>query len=301
MTVPIVGVHGINCYRYYKHAGTPEAAATEMAAGWTAALAEGTALAEDAALPPEATAGRLAVAYYSHLLRKQVTAQGANELKWLDPAEQAILTDLLSDLGAPAQIAQGGATLPFRQIGSWLDDHLPGVTNATVAAFCREVEAYLGSPDPKEPEVVSEQRKAVRNTVAATIAEHRPRAVVAHSLGSVVAYETLWEYQDLEVDLLLTIGSPLGLRGVVQARLLPRFDQATGRGARPPGVKAWVNVADKGDLVARTGSLAGSFDGVTQLPDISIGKVAYHAATAYLRHPVVAAQLAPYLEAPQHQ
>jgi len=281
MSVPVVGVHGINCYRYYQDAGTQQGAASLMAADWTAALAEG------AGLAPQATAGHLAVAYYSNLLRKRATAQGADDLKWLTEPEQSVLTDLLRDLGAPPQVAQGPATVPFRQLGQWLAKRLPRVGTGTVAVFCQEVQAYLGSPD-------SAPRKAVRAAVAAAVADHRPRAIVAHSLGTVVAYETLWEYPDLQVDLLLTLGSPLGMPSVVQARLIPPFDQATGRGARPPGVTTWLNVADRGDLVAAAGTLADSFDGVTQLPDITIGQVAFHAATAYLRHPKVAAAITPH-------
>lgn len=44
--------------------------------------------------------------------------------------------------------------------------------------FCHEVHTYLSTVD-------SPRRKAVRATVAETIAEARPRVVVAHSLGSV--------------------------------------------------------------------------------------------------------------------
>jgi len=285
MTTPVVGVHGINCYRYYQDAGTQEGAASLMAADWTAALTEG------AGLPPQATTDRLAVAYYSDLLRKRVTPQGTDDLKWLTEPEQSVLTNLLRDLGAPPQVAQGPATVPFRQLGQWLAKRLPRVGTGTVAVFCQEVQAYLGSPD-------SAPRQAVRAAVAAAIADHRPSAIVAHSLGTVVAYETLWEYPDLEVDLLLTLGSPLGMPSVVQSRLIPPLNQATGRGARPPGVKVWVNVADKGDLVASPVSLEKTFDGVTQLPDITIAKLGFHAATGYLRHPEVAAAIAPYLELP---
>jgi hypothetical protein len=282
MSHPVVGVHGINCYRYCTEAGTAEAAAALMSARWSTALAEGCGAAT------EAKADRLAVAYYAHLLHR-ATAQGPEtDLKWLSGGEQSVLMDLVRDLGAPPQVAQGPGTAPVRQAAQWLAAHFGGAAVGSVGLFCREVQAYLGTPD-------SAKRKAVGDTVADTIAEHRPSAVVAHSLGSVVTYEALWHRPDLKVDLLLTIGSPLGMPRVVQDRLIPPLDPCTGRGAKPPGVAAWVNIADRGDLVAATGSLAGSFDGVTQEPDITIGPVAFHAATSYLRHPEVARHLAPYL------
>lgn len=282
MSAPVVGVHGINCYRYCTEAGTPQAAAELMAAAWSTALAEG------ADRAPQAGTGSLAVAYYANLLHK-ATAQGtAADLKWLSEGERSVLMDLVRDLGAPPQVAQGPGTVPVRQAAHWLAARFGGVAVGSVAVFCREVQAYLGTPD-------SGKREAVRDTVAGVIDARRPRAVVAHSLGSVVTYEALWHRPDLKVDLLLTIGSPLGMPRVVQDRLVPPLDQRTGRGATPPGVTTWVNVADRGDLVAATGSLADSFGGVTQEPDITIGPVAFHAATSYLRHPVVAAHLAPYL------
>lgn len=274
MSTPLAGVHGIRCYRYYEEAGTPEGASALMSQAWATALAAPSAI---------------TVAYYSHLLRKPVTAQGPeDDLRWLTPSEQAVLADLVTDLGAPPQVAQGPGTVPVRQIAHWLEARLGPSATGPVAAFCREVDAFLSDRD-------APHRKAARDTVADTIRASRPRAVVAHSLGSVVAYETLHHHPDLEVELLLTIGSPLGMRHVVMNRLDPSADRSTGRGRRPPGVASWLNVADRGDIVAAPGGLAAAYDGVTQLPDITIGTVAFHGATAYLAHPQVAAALAPYL------
>lgn len=275
MSTPIVGVHGIRQYRYYEEAGTPEGASDLLSRVWGTALGA-----------PDA----IKVAYYSHLLGKQATPQGPeDDLRWLTPSEQQVLADLATDLGAPAQVSQGTFTVPFRQIGQWIAARYPRVAEGTVVAFCREVNAFLSEKD-------SPARKAVRDAVADVIRASRPKAVIAHSLGSVVAYETLHHHPDLEIDLLLTIGSPLAMRHVVINRLDTPADPVTGHGLRPPGVARWVNVADKGDLVAATASLADTYDGVTQLPDITIGRVTFHSATAYLAHPQVAALLTPYRE-----
>ncbi len=51
--------------------------------------------------------------------------------------------------------------------------------------------------------------------------DRRARAVLAHSLGSVAAYEALWAHPDLRVELLVTLGSPLGMPDVVFDRLDP--------------------------------------------------------------------------------
>jgi hypothetical protein len=287
-SLPIVGVHGIRCYRYYAEAGTEAGAAALMSGSWSDALAQG--IGAGANGTPRAThkaPASIEVAYYSHLLHKG-TAQGPDtDLRWLTPGEQDILAELAWDLGAPAQFAQGWGTVPVRQIARWLTEVLGDQATTWIAPFCREVDAFLA--DPADP-----VRGAVRDTVAATIAANRCNVVVAHSLGSVVAYETLHRHPELKLDLLLTIGSPLGLRHVVMSRLDPRPAQGTGKGTRPPGVARWINIADRGDIVAAAGSLAESFDGVTQDRDISIGQLAWHAASAYLAHPQVAAHLLPY-------
>ncbi|GLZ38743.1 hypothetical protein Acsp05_23670 [Actinokineospora sp. NBRC 105648] len=54
-----------------------------------------------------------------------------------------------------------------------------------------------------------------------TIQAHQPDVVIAHSLGSVVAYEALWN-SGATVDLLITLGSPLALPNVgTHVRLRP--------------------------------------------------------------------------------
>ena len=78
------------------------------------------------------------------------------------------------------------------------------------------------------------------------------RVLVGHSLGSVVAYEAAHRL-DGPLPLLITIGSPLGLRTIVYERLRP---QPPGF---PPQVARWVNVADRDDLVAAAPDLTRLF------------------------------------------
>ncbi|WP_405515344.1 hypothetical protein [Streptomyces canus] len=73
------------------------------------------------------------------------------------------------------------------------------------------------------------------------------KVVIGHSLGCVVAYEALWERADAGQrkgpELLLTLGSPLGLHPV--HRLLQRRPQGP-----PTGLRRWANFADPDDFVA---------------------------------------------------
>lgn len=73
------------------------------------------------------------------------------------------------------------------------------------------------------------------------------RVVVAHSLGSVIAYEVLCANPTLPVRTLITLGSPLGV-GPVGRRLTPPVTDCGGQW--PGGLSRWFNVCDRADIVA---------------------------------------------------
>jgi pimeloyl-ACP methyl ester carboxylesterase len=122
---------------------------------------------------------------------------------------------------------------------------------------------------------------------------HRPRVLLAHSLGSVVAYETLSAHPDLGVELFVTLGTPLAMRSVVYDRLSPT---PMGRGAKPPGAAAWVNIADRGDPVAvpRRG-ISQRFQDVARDRDTSIHLIDPHTAKNYLRCGELIEEILPYV------
>ena len=75
------------------------------------------------------------------------------------------------------------------------------------------------------------------------------RVMVAHSLGSVVAYEALCAHPTWPITTFVTLGSPLGIRHLIFGRKLVPAPQ-DGIGAWPGGVERWFNIADGGDPVA---------------------------------------------------
>jgi hypothetical protein len=262
----IVGVHGVGNYR----SAAPDLAALALAEAWHTPL---TASAVDA---------HLTIAYYADLLRPPGRQGNANDL---DPFEEDLFRGWLAEHTPPGGIPAGPVTMPFRQAIGWLsrrnglrEDHLEWF----VRVLFKEVAAYLREPD-------GPARRAVRQRVADAITDSRADVVIAHSLGSVVAYETLWERPELSVDLLVTLGSPLALPKVVLPRLEP------GERGRPPGVRRWVNLADPGDLVAvpRRG-VGRAFAGVDADEEASIGVFDFHRVKNYLRVDRVANWLLEY-------
>jgi len=82
------------------------------------------------------------------------------------------------------------------------------------------------------------------------------RVVIAHSLGTVVSYQVLAAHPEIELDLFVTVGSPLGTKMVEDILSPPLVD---GKGAWPGSVKRWLNVASVGDRATGTGRLADRF------------------------------------------
>ncbi|MFF4018075.1 antibiotic ABC transporter ATP-binding protein [Streptomyces sp. NPDC001843] len=123
----------------------------------------------------------------------------------------------------------------------------------------KQVRRYMTDP---------ELRSEAQTRIAEEITDET-RVLVAHSLGSVVAYEALCAHPDWPVTDFVTLGSPLGMRSVVFDRLQPR--PTDGTGAWPGSVARWTNVADRGDIVALADHLAPRFGGRVQDVSISNG------------------------------
>jgi pimeloyl-ACP methyl ester carboxylesterase len=274
MSARIVGVHGIG---NRQRGTTPVQAAAVLGTRWSSALRRG--LGQDSDL-------EAAVAYYAHHLTTD-TAQGAGDPEHLTESEQQMLLHWAQQLGAPPEVAQGRLAAPARAAADWIARKV-GLDNKLVrllvTTFCREVHLYLTDPA---------RRHAVRDEVADTITAHQPASVIAHSLGSVVAYETLWAHPDLQIDLLITLGSPLALPDVV----FPHLDPAptNGKGRRPPGVRRWINIADPGDFIAIPRGLAPYFGGIDIDLTTPIGVFDTHKVTGYLACPTTATALATLL------
>ncbi|MBQ1083328.1 hypothetical protein [Nocardiopsis sp. B62] len=141
----------------------------------------------------------------------------------------------------------------------------------------KQVSCYLTAPG---------LRHAARKRVLEHITPHT-RVVIAHSLGSVVAYEALCSMPDHPVRALVTLGSPLGMR-----LIFDRLDPTPGPtgvwpGGTHPGM-VWTNVTDPGDPVAAADDLALRFGSRVRTAQVHNGPHA-HDATSYLTDEVTGA------------
>lgn len=135
---------------------------------------------------------------------------------------------------------------------------LAGVGDRLFIGNLKQVHRYFADPA---------LRTEIRDAVAACIAADTS-VVVAHSLGSVVAYEVLCALPESAGLSFVTLGSPLGLPNLVFDRLQPQ-PRPRGDGVRghwPAPARAWTNIADAGDVVAAVEDLRPLFgDEVRQI------------------------------------
>ncbi|GII93720.1 hypothetical protein [Sinosporangium siamense] len=285
----IVGVHGIGKHNYYEDAGHCSSGAAEaMRRKWDRYLHTGL------------TGGRAysgesyikSVAYYAHLLKENRVVQKlgnapkkAAAVRAMAVEEQRVFIEWARQLDAVKSKAGEALTQALRRLMEWLLDTLDERAISFAGLFCPEVTAYLdGRPGA---------RAACVQEVAETIRREEARVVIAHSLGSVVTYEALWANPDIEVDLLITLGSPLGLRDVIFERLVP--SPIKDRGERPKGVGRWINIADKDDIAAIPPGLAGQFGGVDLDVVVNLDWIDFHTVGKYLGSGALNRHLAPYL------
>ena len=232
-------MHGVGNYL----PGQPaEKVAARRSADWAASVATGLGIRPDAL--------DFTVAYYAPLLHAGVPATQAaaldpdRALDALDSSTDAVARSWIEALDLPEVTVQGRLAVPLRHAVTAAADRfsLNGrLTKLFVAVCFPEVARYLAADD-------APARAQAREHVATAITDRRARIVIAHSLGTVVAYEALHARPDLEVDLLITLGSPLALPSAVFPRLQPR--PGGGIGLRSANVRRWVNISDYGDPIA---------------------------------------------------
>ena len=112
---------------------------------------------------------------------------------------QLTLSDELSFNNKIKYISLLGKDLALRDLAS-LINHFPELHSSFIHRFLMEAYLYLSNPH-------------FIHTVHTRLHEHlhgtKPNIVIAHSLGSVIAYNYLIQHPELKIQTLITLGSPL--------------------------------------------------------------------------------------------
>lgn len=134
---------------------------------------------------------------------------------------------------------------------------IPHIANERMQLHLRDLRRYLKNDN----EIAEHTRQMLKMPLRAAVEAERPILLIAHSMGSVIAWDSLWqmahnERDRMNIDLLLTMGSPLGQR-LIQRRLQGSAEDAERR--YPNSIRRWTNLAAVGDLTAVDPILADDF------------------------------------------
>lgn len=140
---------------------------------------------------------------------------------------------------------------------------IPHIASERMEVHLRDLWRYLLDANG----IGAHTRNMLKVPLRAANEARRPVLLIAHSMGSVIAYDSLWELSHsgrdhVQVDLLLTMGSPLGQR-YMQKRL--KGTRKTGYGRYPHNIRRWTNLAAVGDLTSLDPWLAGDFAEMLEL------------------------------------
>ncbi|MBV1894591.1 MAG: GPI inositol-deacylase [Ilumatobacteraceae bacterium] len=244
----IVGIHGAFHQLWGPH---------EVAGRWVPAIMDGLWHAGVTIEPSD-----VSMAFYGDLFRADPADGRPTDEELMDIAREAGLTEVIESLAG--------------------SDGLAAISKAVGENTLRQTINQLGRYFADD-----DLRSAVQARLASVI-DDDTRVVIAHSMGTVVAYEALSEYSDWPVETLLTIGSPLG-GDYVFGHLRPT--PVAERGSWPGSLEAWVNVASVGDLACAEPRLAKCFDGPVEDLEVDNGHRA-HDAEPYLNAAATGAALA---------
>ena len=205
-----------------------------------------------------------------------------------------------------------------RRIDRWVrivGDALPFLSRQLADADTRltmsEARRYLADRQGIGREV----RLMLKNELADAWADGDRVLLIGHSLGSVIAYDTLWELSHEEpvagpIDLFITLGSPLATRFIRHRLRGVEFD---GRQRFPHIIRRWQNFSARGELTALHPSLVHYFGKMLEMGLIESIRdqtdlynhfrgehgLNVHKSYGYLMHPAVAGCIADWLRETQ--
>ena len=237
----VVGVHGI---------AQEQLGRRQMLDSWRDALADGIEVALDTRTPPVPS---FDIAYYGDLFLSEAAGGAPATKSALIAGSNNVTDDEVEFLEAGFAEVAGDEEAPppdkgFAEVPAPLRPLLRGLATRydmkmllVLVTALRQVRVYLD-----DDALAARIRQRVLDAIEAEC-----DVLIGHSLGSVVAFETLALNPDVRVGALITAGSPLSMK-TVATRLRAPDAHASGR-PLPGPVQSWVNIFNEADPVTAGG------------------------------------------------
>ncbi len=194
-----------------------------------------------------------------------------------------------------------------------LSINFSAVSDLVIRHYFQDLSAYYAAKEDASSEQKGSVQAAIRNRLAEILYQfkHRQILLIAHSMGSIIAYDVLHQLAaDVKIDTLITIGSPLGMPIVLNklASEQPVQQSKLDKLSTPDNIERnWFNHADLRDMVAINYNLADEFaqnkNSVKPVDKIVYNNFEYagekypHKAYGYLRTAEMAAAVNDFLNA----
>lgn len=142
-------------------------------------------------------------------------------------------------------------------LGDLLPFLIPHLTSERTEVHLRDLRRYMRDDNG----IAGHTRQLLKLQLLAATGGQHPVLLMGHSMGSIIAYDSLWELSrshdvSVAVDVLLTMGSPLGQR-LIQEKI--KGHELQGENRYPTNVRRWKNLVAVGDLTAVDPWLADDF------------------------------------------
>ena len=131
-----------------------------------------------------------------------------------------------------------------------IGDHFPFLIKllpSELQSTAEEIQRYFKNKN----DIACDVRGTLKTELRPILKAKDKILLIGHSMGSVIAYDALWELSHIEnisgkIDF-LTIGSPLGMN-YVQHRLMG--NRYSGEKKYPTNIRNWINISAEGDVTA---------------------------------------------------
>jgi hypothetical protein len=129
------------------------------------------------------------------------------------------------------------------------------IADMFISHLYKDLDFYINNKSSKQEQNGAPVKDAIRKRLADVLAKYKNRQIllIAHSMGTIVAYDVLTQaLRDVSVHTLITLGSPLGLPNIIKKIHAEQgTNYKTGTLPSPENIThKWYNFADLNDPVA---------------------------------------------------